>query len=147
MSRYLALARDALAAYEKNEKNEESPDLRLVEAASARATDDELRQLVGDTASPVEPLDSAIITEVAARLTAGEIARRTARIEARLQTPDELPGDRQSLSYWKAIASERERADLKRDIIAAVTVDPKDFDRAAYERLVETGQRLGLYES
>jgi hypothetical protein len=147
MSRYLSLARNALAAYEKNEKNEESPDLRLVNSVSARTTDDELDRPVGETASPIMPLDPAIITELAARLAPDEIAQHIAGIEARLAGSGELPGDRQSLRYWEAIATERAREDLKQDIIAAVDIDPKNFDRAGYERLVEAGHRLGLYES
>jgi hypothetical protein len=92
-------------------------------------------------------LDSAIITKLAARLAPEEIAQHMAGIEARLAGRGELTGDRQSLRYWEAIATERAREDHKRDIIAAVDVDPKDFDRAGYERLVEAGHRLGLNES
>jgi hypothetical protein len=49
------------------------------------------------------PLDAEIIASEARRHTHEVIARRIVRIEGRIGTADELPGDRLSLRYWRAI--------------------------------------------
>jgi hypothetical protein len=49
------------------------------------------------------PLDAEIIGSEANRRSCEEIAQRIARIEGRIGTPDELPGDWLALRYWRAI--------------------------------------------
>lgn len=64
------------------------------------------------------PLDAEIIASEARRHTHEVIARRFVRIEGRIDTADELPGDRLSLRYWRAIDCQKRESE--RDGVAVV---------------------------